>query len=98
MPERYALSRVDWFRADGRNTDNHPCDVLIRPAGIVVSYNWNGTQYEVAGREVEPGHYELDNSVLGVRASLHRFEHGEVMVGQWHEAGWEYLWRVNLAD
>lgn len=76
---------------------DHPCEVRISDSSIAISYHDDGpVVYE--GSEIEPGHFKLQSSAVGGRATLHRTGNEDILEGSWVEKGVQGMWRIQLDD
>jgi len=93
----YRNAKCDTYYSEGVE-QNVPVQVKIEDGSIAVSYEENGVPVVYEGREIEPGHFELERRGISSKATLHRFSDDDVLEGSWREERYEGMWRIELRE
>ncbi|QLP98560.1 MAG: hypothetical protein HZY79_15855 [Rhodoblastus sp.] len=75
-----------------------PCEVRLDGDEIIISYEENGCHCLYKGRDVGHGHFELNCTENGGKATLHRFPDGDHLDGFWVQDGYQGMWRIHLDE
>lgn len=78
--------------------DNIPCQVRPGEKTIAVSFHGEHGPVVFDGVEHGPGHWRLACPEPRARATLHRLEDDDVLVGDWTEGHWDGMWRIELNE
>lgn len=83
------------YASGGIRTD--ACELVLRGADIVVSYEDDTGPVIYAGKQTEQGHYTLSCPEKRARATLHRWPHDSLTFeGSWVEEGEFGMWQVEI--
>lgn len=72
------------------------CLVRFDDGRMTLKYDWGDDAVIWQGTETGAGHYTLQSGHGNDHATLHRFEDGKVLVGNWAEDGARGLWQLRL--